>query len=50
MARKSIKEQIKEVLKKYFEEDDRGHKNEEYNPHLSAQETIDEIRDIIGGI
>ena len=49
MAR-GIKAQIQEVLRRYFEEDDNGHKNEEYDPNFSAQDAIDEIKDIIGGI
>lgn len=50
MARKSIKEQIKEVLRKYFEEDDHGNKNEDYDDTFSAQDAIDEIHDIVGDI
>lgn len=50
MARKSLKDQIKEVLRKYFEEDDRGHKNEDYDDTFSAQDAIDEIHDIVGDI
>ena len=50
MAKKSLKEQIKEVLRKYFEEDDHGHENEDYDDTFSAQDAIDEIHDIIGDI
>jgi len=50
MARKSITEQIKEVLRRYFECDDHGHENEEYDPYLSAQDVVDEIHDIVGDI
>lgn len=41
MAKKSIKEEILEVLRKYFEE------NEEYDPNFSAQDAIDEICAIV---
>jgi len=41
MARKSIKDMIIEVLKKYFEG------NEEYDPNFSAQDAIDEISEIV---
>lgn len=41
MGKKSIKEQIVEVLNKYFEG------NEEYDPNFSAQDAIDEISEIV---
>ena len=50
MGRKSIKEQIKDVLRKYFEEDDHGNKNEDYDETFAAQDAIDEIHDIVGDI
>lgn len=42
--------QIKEVLKKYFECDDKGKPNESYDETFSAQDAIDEIHDIVGEI
>ena len=36
--------------RKYFEEDDHGHKNEDYDDTFSAQDAIDEIHDIVGDI
>ena len=42
MGRKSIREQIIEVLRRYFEG------NEEYDPNFSAQDAIDEICAIVG--
>lgn len=41
MKRKSIRDMIIEVLKKYFEG------NEEYDPNFSAQDAIDEISAIV---
>ena len=42
--------QIKKVLKKYFEEDDHGRKNKDYDESYSAQDAIDDIHEIIGEI
>lgn len=41
MKKKSIRDMIIEVLKKYFEG------NEEYDPNFSAQDAIDEISAIV---
>ena len=41
MKKKSIRDMIIEVLKKYFEG------NEEYDPDFSAQDAIDEISAIV---
>ena len=43
-------EQIKNVLRKYFEYDDNGNPNEEYDPSFSANDAIDEIHQIVGKI
>ena len=50
MARKSISEQIKEVLRKYFEYHDNGNKNEEFDETFSAADALDEIHYIVGDI
>ena len=50
MSEKSIKEEIKDVLRKYFECDDSGNKNENYDETFSAQDAIDEIHSIVGNI
>ena len=50
MARKSLKEKIKDVLRKYFQYDDKGHQNKDYNPIYSAQDTIEKIKEIVGEI
>lgn len=39
--------QIKEVLAKYFEADDRGNLNPQYDENFSAQNAIDEIASIV---
>lgn len=41
MGKKSIKDQILAVLRKYFEG------NEEYDPYFTAQDAIDEICSIV---
>lgn len=41
---------IKAVLRKYFEVDDSGVDNAEYDPNFSAQDAIDEIHEIVGNI
>lgn len=43
-------EQIKNVLRKYFEYDDNGNPNEEYDPNFSATDAIEEIHQIAGKI
>lgn len=43
-------EQIKNVLRKYFEYDDNGNPNEEYDPNFSAIDAIEKIHQIIGKI
>ena len=43
-------EQIKNVLRKYFEYDDNGNPNEEYDPNFSANDAIEEIHQIAGKI
>lgn len=50
MARKSLSEQIKQILRKYFEVDDHGQPNEDYDDTYSAQDAIDDIHDIVGDI
>lgn len=43
-------EEIRTVLRRYFETNDDGKNNPEYDPDFSAQDAIDEIHDIIGNI
>ena len=45
-----IKKNIINALKKYFEADDNGNANSEYDPNFSAQDAIDEIHCIVGKI
>jgi len=45
-----IAERVKNVLRKYFEYDDNGHPNENYDETFEAQSAIDEIHEIIGNI
>lgn len=44
------KELIKNVLRKYFQYDDEGNPNEEYDPNYAPQDALDEIHDIVGNI
>jgi len=46
----SLKNHIKGLLRKYFEFDDSGNKNKEYDPNFSAQDFVDDIHDYIGDI
>lgn len=43
-------EQIKEVLRRYFECDDSGNPNPDFDDCMSAQDAIDEIHSIVGDI
>jgi hypothetical protein len=45
-----LKKQITGVLRKYFEYNDNGDPNPEYDENLSPVDAIDEIHDIIGDI
>ncbi len=46
----ALKNKIRAVLKRYFEADDNGDDNSEYDPNFEPQAAIDEIREIVGGI
>lgn len=43
-------EAVRDVLRRYFEEDDRGRHNKQYDPYYSAQDAIDDIHYAIGDI
>ena len=43
-------EKIKAVLRRYFEMNDNGDVNPEYDKHLTSQLAIDEIHNIVGAI
>ena len=45
-----LKKSIIGVLKKYFERDDNGDINPEFDDCYSAQNAIDDIHDIVGDI
>lgn len=45
-----LKKQIANVLRKYFQYDDRGEPNDEYDPDFTPQDALDEIHEIIGDI
>ena len=46
----SLKSHIKGLLRKYFEVDGSGNKNKEYDPYVSAQDFVEDVRDYIGDI
>jgi len=46
----ALKKKIRTVLRRYFECDDGGNPNEEYDPDFSAQDALDEIKEAVGGI
>ena len=43
-------EDIRHLLRRYFECDDNGSPNAEYDPEYTAQECIDDIRELVGNI
>ena len=45
-----LRKQIAKVLRKYFEVDDSGNPNPEFNDCYSAEDAIDDIHSIIGDI
>ena len=45
-----MNERIKNVLRKYFQYDDKGNPNEEYDPDYTPQDALDEIHEIVGDI
>lgn len=46
----ALKSKIKAVLRRYFEVDDDGNSNPEFDENFSADVAIDEIHEIIGDI
>ena len=45
-----FKKQIVDVLRKYFQYNDHGEPNDEYDPNFTPQDALDEIHEIIGDI
>ena len=45
-----LKNKIKTVLRRYFEADDNGEPNKEFDANYTAQDAIDDIHDIVGDI
>ena len=45
-----LKKRIANVLRKYFQYDDCGEPNDEYDPDFTPQDALDEIHEIIGRI
>lgn len=46
----ALKNKIKGVLRRYFETDDCGNDNKEFDDSYTAQQAIDDIHDIVGDI
>ena len=46
----TIEDRIKNVLRRYFECNDNGDANPEFDEYFSAEEAIDEIHNIVGEI
>lgn len=46
----ALTDKIKSVLRRYFEVDDNGEPNEEFDEDYTAHAAIDDIHDIVGGI
>lgn len=45
-----IVERVRNVLRRYFERDDSGNENKDYDDGMSAQDAVDEIHQIVGEI
>ena len=43
-------DEVKRILRMYFEYDDTGKPNAEYDPDMSAQCALDQIHDLVGKI
>lgn len=50
VSHKELKDKIRAVLRRYFECNDNGDENPEFDEYFSAEDAIDEIHDIIGEI
>ena len=46
----NINDKIADILRKYFEYDDNGNPNDNYDPNYSAEDAIDDIHELIGKI
>lgn len=46
----ALKNRVKAILRRYFECDDDGNKNAQYDPNFSASDAIDEIKEAVGGL
>lgn len=46
----ALKNKIKDVLRRYFECDDSGNDNKEFDDSYTAEAAIDDIHDIVGDI
>lgn len=50
MTKEELVEKIKAIMRRYFECDDNGDPNPTFNEYYTAQEAIDDIKDLIGEI
>lgn len=46
----ALKAKIKAVLRRYFECNDDGEANPDFDDNTTAQDVVDEIKEIVGGI
>lgn len=46
----ALKNRIKAVLRRYFEADDDGNPNPEYDAYFEPQAALDEIKEAVGGL
>lgn len=46
----ALTDKIKSVLRRYFEVDDNGEPNKEFDEYYTAHAAIDDIHDIVGDI
>lgn len=46
----ALKNKIKNILRRYFDINDNGDPNPEFDEYYTAQQAIDDIHDIVGDI
>jgi len=49
-GRERLKNNIKDLLRRYFESDDEGAPNAEHDPYYTAQDFVDDIHELVGTI
>lgn len=50
MTKEELVERIKEIMRRYFISDDNGNPNPTFDEYYTAEEAIDDIKDLVGEI